>query len=51
VPNELHAPLPTSLQAARRDALEKYYTFEEHEALKVYEAHRPQAEEPGPEVL
>jgi arylsulfatase A-like enzyme len=51
IPNELHGPLPGRLEDARREALEKYYAFEEREALKVYEAHRPKGEEAGPEPL
>jgi arylsulfatase A-like enzyme len=50
IPNELSAPLPAPLQAAQRDALNKYFDFEEREALRVYEAHRPRAVEPTPEA-
>ena len=51
IPNELRAPLPTALRPARGNALGKYDTFEEHEALKVYEEHRPGAQEVSPEPL
>jgi arylsulfatase A-like enzyme len=51
IPDELRGPMPPALQAAHRDALTKYFSFEEREALKVYEAHRPESEEPGPEPL
>jgi arylsulfatase A-like enzyme len=51
IPNELRAPLPLSLQPARNAALGKYYAFEEREALKVYEEHRPGAQEVSPEPL
>jgi arylsulfatase A-like enzyme len=51
IPNELHAPLPASLQPARREGLAEYFAYEEREALKVYEAHRPGSEETQPEAL
>jgi arylsulfatase A-like enzyme len=51
VPTELHAPLPASLRPAQLTALEKYFSYEEREALKVYEAHRLKSGEPSPEVL
>jgi hypothetical protein len=51
IPNELRAPLPGSLQLARHQGLAEYFAYEEREALKVYEAHRPAAEEAGPEPL
>jgi arylsulfatase A-like enzyme len=50
-PNELHALLPASLQLARRQGLAEYFAYEEREALKVYEAHRPGSEEAPPEAL
>jgi arylsulfatase A-like enzyme len=51
IPNELRAPLPSALQPAHHNALDKYYAFEEHEALRVYEEHRPGAQEVSPEPL
>jgi arylsulfatase A-like enzyme len=51
IPTELREPLPASLHAARRAVLSKYLSFEERETLRVYEAHRPQGVEPGPEAL
>ncbi|HUB74169.1 MAG TPA: sulfatase-like hydrolase/transferase [Solirubrobacteraceae bacterium] len=51
IPDELHAPLPHALHRARREGLSKYLNFEEHEALRVYEAHRPRGFEPPPEAL
>jgi hypothetical protein len=51
IPNELRAPLPLSLQPAQRAALNKFYAFEEREALRVYEEHRPGAQEVSPEPL
>ena len=51
IPNELRAPLPFALEPARRNALGKYYAFEEREALRVYEEHRPGAQEVSPEPL
>ena len=51
IPQELRGPLPGALQAAHRDTLNKYFSFEEREALKVYEAHRPESEEPTAEPL
>jgi arylsulfatase A-like enzyme len=51
IPNELRAPLPASLQAARRRGLAEYFTYEEGEALKVDEAHRQGGEEASPEAL
>jgi arylsulfatase A-like enzyme len=49
IPHELRGPLPGALQAAHRDALSKYFSFEEREALKIIESRRPESEEPGPE--
>jgi arylsulfatase A-like enzyme len=51
IPNELRAPLPLSLSPARSAALNKFYAFEEREALRVYEEHRPGAQEVSPEPL
>ncbi|MGD1056097.1 MAG: sulfatase-like hydrolase/transferase [Solirubrobacteraceae bacterium] len=51
IPTELHAPLPASLQPARRQGLAEYFAYEEREALRVYEAHRPAAGEASPEPL
>lgn len=51
IPNELRAPLPGSLQLARHQGLAEYFAYEEREALKVYEAHRPAAGEASPEPL
>ena len=48
IPQELRAPLPGALHAARRQALDEYFAFEERQALKVYEDHRF-SEEPTPE--
>ena len=49
IPQELQAPLPGTLQEAHRQALAQYFVFEERQALRVYEAHRPLSEEPTPE--
>ncbi len=49
IPQELRAPLPGTLQEAHRQALAQYFVFEERQALRVYEAHRPLSEEPTPE--
>jgi len=49
IPQELRAPLPGRLQDAHRQALTQYFAFEERQALRVYEAHRPLSEEPTPE--
>jgi len=51
IPDELRAPLPAALEPARHETLGKYYSFEEREALRVYEEHRPGAEEVSPEPL
>jgi arylsulfatase A-like enzyme len=51
IPDELRAPLPKRLQAARREAMAKYFAQEEREALKAYEAHQRHATEPTVESL
>ena len=51
IPNELRGPLPTPLRLARADAMDRYFAFEEREALKVYESHRPGGQETSPEPL
>ena len=49
MPHELRATLPSHLHAARREGMAQYFAYEEREALKVLEAHLPQAPEPSPE--
>jgi arylsulfatase A-like enzyme len=51
IPLELRAPLPPRLHSAHRQGIGQYFSYEESEALKVYEAHRREAPEPVPETL
>jgi arylsulfatase A-like enzyme len=51
IPLELRAPVPTRLHPARRQGFGQYFTYEESEAIKVYESHRREAPEPVPETL
>ena len=51
IPHELHAPLSTPLQAARRGAMAKYFAHEARETLMAYEAHQRHATKPTAEGL
>ncbi|HEV3047822.1 MAG TPA: sulfatase-like hydrolase/transferase [Solirubrobacteraceae bacterium] len=51
VPDELNEPLPIALRAAQGDAFDRYFEFEEREALKVLRARRDESQEPTPEAL
>ncbi len=51
IPHELRASLPARLHAAHREGLASYLAYEEHEDIKVAEAHLPKPVSPGPEAL
>ena len=51
IPDELRAPLPSRLQAARRATLAKYFAQEEREDVKVDEARLRHTSEATPEGL
>jgi hypothetical protein len=49
IPYELRQPLPTALHPVQRKGVASYLSFEEQEALKVYQAHHARTPEQSPE--